>query len=41
MCQLHMAKKVAHGRKIGIIGKFEQKIDFGEKNVFGQISGQT
>ena len=34
-------QKVAHGRKIWIIGKFEQKIDFGEKNVFGQIFGQT
>ena len=32
---------VAHGRKIWIIGKFEQKIDFGEKYVFGQIFGQT
>ena len=34
-------QKVAHGRKIWIIGKFEQKIDFGEKYVFGQIFGQT
>ena len=28
-------QNVAHGRKIWIIEKFEQKIDFGEKYIFG------
>ena len=34
-------QNVAHDQKIWIIKKFEQKIDFGEKYVFGQIFGQT
>ena len=34
-------QNVAQDQKIWIIKKFEQKIDFGEKYVFGQISGQT
>ena len=28
-------QNVAHDQKIWIIEKFEQKIDFGEKNIFG------
>ena len=28
-------QNVAHGQKIWIIEKFEQKIDFGEKYIFG------
>ena len=34
-------QNVAHDQKIWIIEKFEQKIDFGEKYIFGLISGQT
>ena len=28
-------------KMLHMIKKFEQKIDFGEKYIFGQISGQT
>ena len=34
-------QNVAHDQKIRIIKKFEHKIDFGEKYVFGQIFDQT
>ena len=35
MCWLHMTKMLHMIKKIWIIEKFEQKIDFGEKYIFG------